>query len=133
MPHQSPLNPNMQRCITACTECHHVCLQMAMTHCLQLGGKHVEEEHLKLMMNCAEICQTAGNFMLTNSPLHGAVCQACAEVCNACAQSCEEVGDMDECVKACRECAESCEQMAASHPGKTTRKTTQATAGADRH
>lgn len=115
MAHQTALNPEMQQCIDACKECHDICLQMAMTYCLRAGGKHVEEEHFRLMINCAEICQTTANFMLSNSSIHGAVCAACAEVCDACAQSCEQVGDMDECAQASRRCAESCEEMAKTY------------------
>jgi len=80
----------MQACIEACSRCHQVCLQTAMNHCLNTGGKHVEAEHFRLMMNCAEICE-------------------------ACAASCERIGAMDECVKACRDCAESCREMAGAH------------------
>lgn len=112
---QSMTSSEMQHCIDACSRCHQICLGMAMTHCLPRGGRHVEEAHLKLMLNCAEICQTAANFMLSGSPLHAKVCAVCAEVCAACAQSCEQVGDMQECVEACRLCAQSCQQMAHSH------------------
>lgn len=115
MTHQISQNPDMQECIEACKTCHDVCLQMALTYCLRAGGKHVEEEHFRLMINCSEICQTAANFMLSNSPLHDAICAACAEVCDACARSCEQIGDMDECAQACRRCAESCEDMAKTY------------------
>lgn len=101
----------MESCIDTCRRCQQTCLHMAMTHCLEQGGKHVEPEHFRLMMNCAELCQTAANFMLSQSSLHAAVCAACAEVCTACADSCEQVGDMDECVRICRECADSCHKM----------------------
>lgn len=104
-------NPTTDDCISACQRCHQICLQMAMSHCLNEGGKHVEPEHFRLMTNCAEICQTAANFMLSQSPLHAVVCAACADVCTACADSCEQVGDMDDCVRACRECAQRCEAM----------------------
>jgi hypothetical protein len=104
--------PEMQQCIQNCQECHKVCLQMAMNHCLQMGGKHVEANHMRLMLNCAEICQTSLNFMLSGSEQHKLTCGVCAEVCEACAQSCAQVGDMDECVQACRQCAQSCRQMA---------------------
>ncbi len=113
--HQSTHNEqSMQACIEACNHCHQVCLQTAMNHCLEAGGKHVEAEHFRLMMNCAEICQTSANFQLSSSPFHRRVCEVCAEVCEACAVSCEKIGGMDECVKACRVCAESCRKMAAS-------------------
>lgn len=105
------MDQRMRACIDACTECHQICLQTAMTHCLAMGGKHVEANHFRLMMGCAEICQTSANFMLSGSRMHGAICAACAEICEACARSCEEVGDMDACSSACRHCAESCRAM----------------------
>lgn len=109
------LSPEIQSCIEVCKQCHDICLQTALTHCLQMGGKHVKEEHFRLMINCAEICQTSANFMLSNSSVHGAVCAACAEVCDACAESCESIGDMNDCAQTCRRCADSCEEMAKAH------------------
>ncbi|MEQ1620964.1 MAG: four-helix bundle copper-binding protein [Methylococcales bacterium] len=103
---------SMHDCIEACSYCHQVCLQTAMNHCLKVGGKHVEAEHFRLMMSCAEICQTSANFLLMSSNFHHRVCEVCSEVCAACALSCEKVGGMDECVDACTGCAESCRKMA---------------------
>lgn len=107
------MSQEMQTCIQNCTDCHNVCLQMALCHCLEMGGKHTEPHHFRTMLACAEICQTSANFMLLGSDLHRLTCGACAQVCEACAQSCEQVGAMEECVQACRRCAESCRQMAA--------------------
>lgn len=104
----------MPVCIEACSHCHQVCLQSAMNHCLKVGGKHVEAEHFRLMISCAEICQASANFQLMGSPFHQRVCEVCAEVCEACALSCEKVGGMEACVKACRDCAESCRKMASA-------------------
>lgn len=101
----------MQGAIKACLDCHSMCLRMATTFCLEQGGRHVEAEHLRLMLNCAELCQTSANFMLSDSPLHGRVCLICAEACEACAKSCEQVGDMRECVEECLICAKSCRSM----------------------
>ena len=109
---QTAMNQDMQQCIEICERCHQTCLQTAMNHCLEAGSKHVEPKHFRLMLNCAEICQTSANFMGSGSPVHKRVCEVCAEVCEACAKSCEQVGDMDECVQACRRCAESCRRMA---------------------
>ncbi|MEQ1620281.1 MAG: hypothetical protein ABL919_02665 [Methylococcales bacterium] len=36
---------SMHDCIEACSYCHQVCLQTAMSHCLQVGEKHVEADH----------------------------------------------------------------------------------------
>ncbi|ODT86183.1 MAG: four-helix bundle copper-binding protein [Nitrosomonadales bacterium SCN 54-20] len=111
MNQQTQTTDAMQQCIDACEECHRICLQTAMTQCLETGGRHVEAKHFRLMMNCAEICQTSANFMLSRSEFLQ-VCSVCAEICEACAESCEKIGDMDACAKTCRQCAESCRRMA---------------------
>ena len=103
----------VRRCIENCHQCHMVCLEMAMTLCLETGGRHAEPAHMRLMLDCAGICETAMNAMVRHSAHHATVCRACAEICRACAASCEEVGDMQECVDICLRCAESCERMAA--------------------
>ena len=108
---RSPLNEAMQDAIKACLDCHSMCLDTAMNDCLQRGGRHVEQKHLRLMLNCAELCQTSANFMLSDSPLHGRVCGVCAEACEACAKSCDQVGEMSECAEECRKFAESCRRM----------------------
>ena len=78
------------------------------------GGKHTEPAHLKLLMDCSEICQACAHFMLRGSEFHTQLCAVCAQVCAQCAENCEQFGDdetMQACAKSCRRCAESCEQM----------------------
>lgn len=86
---------------------------MLFQHCLRLGGKHAEAQHVTLMTDCAQICQVAADFMQRGSSRHALVCGICAEICAACAEDCERVGDMDACVQACRRCAQECQAMAA--------------------
>jgi len=107
------LSDEMRSCIEECLRCHTVCLSDAIGHCLEKGGRHTEPVHFKLMLDCAEICQTAANFMARQSDHHRHICRECAEICRACAASCEDVGDMEACVEACTRCAASCEKMAA--------------------
>lgn len=105
---------HMQQCIDDCLECHSICLE-TVTHCLQMGGKHAEPRHIRLLLDCAEICQTSANFMLRGSDLHGHTCRVCAEVCTACAKDCERFSDdaqMMACAEMCRRCAASCQEMA---------------------
>lgn len=102
----------MQAAIKACLDCHSTCLQMAMTYCLAKGGSHVEPAHFGLLLNCAEICQTSANFMLSGSPLQGRLCKVCAEVCEACAHGCEQLEGMADCAEECRRCATICKGMA---------------------
>jgi hypothetical protein len=103
----------LQQCLKTCQQCHDLCLQSAMQRCLKLGGAHIEPHHFQLMLGCAELCQTAANFMLRGNREHGVVCAACARVCQRCAESCEQLGDMQDCVEMCRRCAAECERMAA--------------------
>jgi len=107
------LDRGVQACIDECLGCYQACLGTAMSHCLEMGGKHVEPQHFRLMLACAEICRTAAHFMLMNSNHHKHVCAECAEICLRCADDCERIGDMKECVDACRRCAASCREMAA--------------------
>jgi hypothetical protein len=104
----------MQSCVDACSDCHQLCLKTAMNQCLEMGGQHVEAEHFRLMISCAEICQTSANFQLSNSPFSYRLCAVCAEVCEACAVSCRRIGNMDECAEVCDRCVESCRQMAST-------------------
>lgn len=105
----------MADCIRLCQQCHQTCLETAMNHCLNAGGDHVAPEHFRLMLNCAEICQTSANFMLSGSSYHHLTCEVCATICEDCAGDCERIGEMDACVAACRECADACREMSAQH------------------
>ncbi len=109
------MSQEMQACIATCQECHSTCLQ-TVTYCLQQGGRHAEAAHIRVLLDCAELCQTSANFMLRGSELHGRICGVCAEVCERCAQDCDQFGDdpqMRACAEACRRCAGSCRHMAA--------------------
>jgi hypothetical protein len=112
------LDERMVACIRECTNCHAVCLE-TVTHCLQMGGPHAEANHIRLLLDCAEICQTSANFMLRNSDLHGLTCGVCADVCERCAEDCARFTDddvMQRCAETCRRCAASCREMEGSAP-----------------
>jgi hypothetical protein len=113
MPHQ--MTGPMQECIDRCQSCEEICLE-SVNHCLQLGGKHAEADHIRMLIACAEICDTSARFMLLGSKHHARACDVCSEVCDACAKDCERFDDetMQRCADICRRCAESCRQMAAS-------------------
>jgi hypothetical protein len=88
----------MDQCIDDCLSCYAICVRTSQ-HCLELGGKHADANHIRILSDCAAICNTSAGFMLRGSPLHTRICAVCAEVCR-------------ECEHACRQCAESCERMA---------------------
>ncbi|MCP2006371.1 four-helix bundle copper-binding protein [Duganella violaceipulchra] len=103
---------DMQDCIDACNNCHQACLQTALTQCLQMGGRHVEPDHFRLMMDCSSICELSANFQLGGSPFSRRLCALCAEICHACALSCRGLDDMEDCTRACEACEHSCRAMA---------------------
>ena len=102
----------MTSCIEACQSCSATCLQTAMHHCLETGGKHTEPDHFRLMMACVEVCRASAALMLIGSPAHRLQCDLCAKICEDCAADCERIGGMDKCVAACRACASECRRMA---------------------
>src|SRR2546421_9402747 len=107
----------MTRCIHDCHDCQDACTATAQ-HCLRKGGMHAEARHLRLLADCAEICQTAANFMARASDHHHAICSICSVICEACAESCERVGgdeEMRSCAAMWRRWAESCHGPAGAH------------------
>ena len=118
MPHatEHELSQAMRSCIDECLGCYAVC-EETQSHCIMMGGRHADPQHLKALADCAKACETSANFMLRMSDLHPQVCRVCAEACDRCTRPCEEVDRNDEtmrrCVEACRRCGESCRRMAA--------------------
>ncbi|GEO41903.1 hypothetical protein GGE65_005805 [Skermanella aerolata] len=107
---------SMDECIRNCTECHTICMK-TVTHCLGVGGKHADQGHIRMLLDCAQICATSADFMTRGSPLHRLTCGACAEICQQCANDCERMAGGDQqmlqCVEMCRRCSASCRDMAA--------------------
>lgn len=109
----SDMSASMQSCIQNCTDCYQMCTQM-ITHCLQKGGDHANPEHIKILLDCAKICETSAAFMIRDSKFHSLTCGTCAEICLACAKSCSAIKDcemMQACARVCQKCATSCEEM----------------------
>ena len=104
----------MQKCIQLCQDCHALCVQ-TIGHCLNLGGRHAALEHIRLLQDCAELCETTAHYLIRGSSLHERMCGLCDEVCRQCADNCLQVGGDDQMVKKCAEmcktCAGSCERM----------------------
>jgi len=111
------MSEEMRRCIQLCQDCHATCIQM-ISHCLKLGGQHAAPDHIRLLMDCAQLCTTTADFMARESLIHDRTCSLCSEICRLCAESCERVAGDDQSVTQCSElclrCAESCNRMASN-------------------
>lgn len=107
---------DLESCIDECRACHQLCVE-TIRYCLEKGGRHANPQHVGLLIDCAEICQTNSNFMMRRSPDHKIVCEACASICERCAKSCDAFGDdaqLKSCAEACRSCAAACRDMSRS-------------------
>lgn len=93
-------------------QCHAVC-QHTAHHCLQSGGECARPEHVRLLLDCAEVCQTCVNFLLRGSEVYHLISDLCAEVCERCAETSYRYGDetMTACAEMCRECAAVCRRL----------------------
>lgn len=92
------------RCARECTE--------MLFEALRLGGPDAEPEHIAMLANCAKICETSAQFMLSGSPLHVLTCGVCATICEKCAEDCEKrEGPYQACIDACLRCAAMCREM----------------------
>jgi hypothetical protein len=109
-----PLNEDTRRCAQACADCHQYCIE-TIVFCRQRGGAHAEACHLRMLLDCAELCQTTTDFTLRGSDLCPMLWAICAEAADRCALSCDRFGDdrqMRACAAASRRCAITCREMA---------------------
>ena len=113
--HHHAMGEEMQRCIQLCQDCHARCIQL-IDHCLTIGGRSAAPAHIRLLMDCAQLCTVTADFMARASSFHDRTCTLCAELCRRCAENCEHVAGSDQlitqCAELCRRCAESCDRMA---------------------
>src|SRR5437016_1783298 len=100
MPHQEYFTDDIRRCIEECHTCRATCLE-TIAHCLGLGGLHAEPDHIKLLADCASICETSAGYMARSSPRHDRVCSLCAEICELCAHDCQRIGPKDSTMRRC--------------------------------
>ena len=105
---------DMQTCISRCSDCHQVCLE-TLAYCIEKGGEHAEASHLRLLMDCAQICHLSADFIVRKSEFGEQACNLCGDICERCADSCDAIGDdaqMQRCAEVCRNCAQACREAA---------------------
>jgi hypothetical protein len=115
-------NQAMKDCTEVCWSARNMCEKTLFRHCLEEGGVHLEPDHVRVMMDCIDICQLTADSMVRNSSYHAIFCKACAEICEACADTCEDIGgdEMEACADECLKCAEYCRFMASPLQQRTT-------------
>lgn len=97
-------------CITSCEKCRAACIR-AVTQSLELGGEYARREHIRLLLDCAEICQVSVNFLLRGSPSAGYFCSIGGRLCDRYVRNYKGLGGLDECVVACENAAVLCHKL----------------------
>jgi len=64
--HGTALTPAIRKCIDECLDCEGICLE-TIAHCLQMGGRHAEPEHIAVLRDCATMWEASAKFMLHGS------------------------------------------------------------------
>ncbi len=98
-------------CLEACMTCQQSCLETASIHCLEIAGSRANARLVRLLLDCAEMCQTSANFLVRGSDLRGYTCGLCSHVCHECAEECATIsGDarLEQCRSQCIHCVEQC-------------------------
>lgn len=96
-----------ERCIDALQACYAVCMRSVSYGYVKESGP-LQEEHVRLMIDCAEMCQTAANFLIRESDHYLRICREAAEICKDLVSSCEGVDGMEGILSICDECVSAC-------------------------
>ena len=98
--------------------CRRACLD-AVRRALDDDGPTLDDAQIGMLLDGAEVCETAIRFRRRNSALHPRVCTACVAICERGAELCQAFDDdavMRACGEACRRCAEVCRALAGAGP-----------------
>lgn len=107
---QTGSSSSMATCLQACQHCHEVCRKAAFG-ISPAAAQELAADDVRLLLECAELCQLSANWQLAGSQYCRQICGVCAEVCRQCQDRCNDNEGMQECAAACQRCAESCAAM----------------------
>ena len=112
---QLGISPEMRQCIDATSVCYTACAE-TLHYSLDAGVGFSDVRHLRLLIDCCEVCQTAQNALLRASELGVMLAVVCVEACEKAAESCRLIDPSNEhlatCAEVCDRTAESCRQLA---------------------
>ena len=80
-------NNHMQSCIDACNKCAQACLE-CFNACLNEPDLNARKNCVKMLVECAMMCQMSAATMSMGGSFTTEHCQMCAKVCDKCAEEC---------------------------------------------
>ncbi len=112
----------LARCIEACYDCAQACTACA-DDCLSEDNVGELVKCIRMNLDCADICETAGRVVSRQTEYDAnvtrAILQACAQACKSCGDECEQHGEHGMkhcaiCAEACRRCEQACQELLAA-------------------
>ncbi len=104
---------DVDKCIGLCSDCARICTETVM-YCLEQGGEHTSPTHIRLMLDCAAVCQLTADLMLRDSDFATQIAATCGVIAQQCAEDCARFTDdaqMQRRADACRAAAQACYGM----------------------
>ncbi len=97
------------KCIAALQKCHAVCMRTLSYSGNQIEREyHTHEELRKSMLDCAEMCQAAANFLIRDSDHYLRICREASEICKDLASISKVIDRMEGVISKCNECIHAC-------------------------
>ncbi len=81
-----------QACIYACGRCAQACYE-CLNACLNEQDANPRKNCIKILMECAKMCEMSVGLMAMNGQFAKDHCKLCATICDKCAQECKMVQD----------------------------------------
>jgi hypothetical protein len=102
----------IQNLILVCNQCANNCYSCFQS-CLDEFHCEKKKKCLKILMDCALICEMTATLLSLNSQFIIEQISVCEKVCLACATECENFFEEYclECQNVCRECYRECEKF----------------------
>ena len=94
-------------------------LNNCATHCNYCADACLDEDNIKMMVNCirndkacAEICATTAKLLASNYEDVKSLVEACLKICQQCGDECakHEHQHCQDCAEACKKCADACQE-----------------------
>jgi hypothetical protein len=102
-------------CIEATSDTYSVSAE-TFNYCLAGDAGLRDPRHLRLLIDCCEVCQTAQNSLLRGSEVSTMLAAVCVEACEQLAESCRALDGSDDqlirCAEQCDEAADCCRKLA---------------------
>jgi hypothetical protein len=115
------LTREMDEAARACAEGHRVSTRtFSHLRTWERDASVASPDDLRLLLDCAQVCSVAADFLLRASEFHVLMCSLCAEICRKCQQNCRQLaaaeGDpvLAECAAACLQCSNACRRVMAA-------------------